>query len=444
MRELFPGWVPPDEKTLDQYWSEATFAVDTSVLLDLYRFSEEARDGLLKALRSFEERLWIPHQVGLEFHRNRLGVLLDQREAENSLLKQLDQIRGNLDEQLSQLLRGAGRRDLAPLREAIDGGFDSLREKLKEAEKEHTKGLGDSIREDPIYEEVVELCAERVGSPFDDERQATVIEDAERRFESQTPPGYLDSGKDEKTKYGDVILWHQLCEQALETGKPVVLIADDRKSDWVWEVRGKTIGPRPELVAEMSERAGVGFHLYTPTRFLEMWERKGGGQNVEPDVLVEIESSGKKGPSESTLAQIGKLLDSSALASTYHWPVLRRGVRVVNSVASDHVDLAMEFRPSGGIDLPQRFRATTRSPSGDVVVANATPKLIDQPNLGLVFNLRYPEDFLDAADLYPGNYTVTWEALFTDSEGQVERVLMLARDSFRITPSSAAPDGRLS
>jgi|GEM_PF-2297730 len=440
MRDLFPGWVPPDEATLDQYWNEATFAVDTSVLLDLYRFSEEARQGLLKALRAFGSRLWIPHQVGLEFHRNRLGVLLDQREAENNLLRQLDQIRENLDEQLSQLLKGAGRRDLAPLREAIDEGFDSLRENLKEVEKEHTKGLGESIRDDPIYEEVVELCAERVGMAFDDKRQAAVIEDAERRFESQTPPGYLDRGKDEKTKYGDVILWHQLCERALETGKPVVLIADDRKSDWVWEVRGKTIGPRPELVAEMSERAGVGFHLYTPIRFLEMWEQREGGQNVEPDVLAEIEGSGKKDPPEPSVSTIGELLDVGGLETQYHWPAFQRPALVLSSVASSHVDLAMEFRPSGVNDVPGSFRVTVRSPAGDRVSAKALPTSVSPDNLGLVFNLRYPSDFLDAGDLYPGNYSVTWEALFTNSDGLLERILMLGHDSFRITRKKKAAD----
>src|SRR3954451_24282269 len=105
MRELFPGWTPADPQTLERYWGEATLAVDTSVLLDLYRFSHEARSGLLEALRSFGDRLWVPHQVAYEFHRNRLGVLLDQREAEGALLGELDSIRNEIDEQLSKRLR---------------------------------------------------------------------------------------------------------------------------------------------------------------------------------------------------------------------------------------------------------------------------------------------------------------------------------------------------
>src|ERR1043165_2018462 len=214
MRDLFPGWVPPDEATLDRYWNEATFAVDASVLLDLYRFSEKTRTGLLTALRSFDDRLWIPHQVGLEFHRNRFGVLLAQREAEGNLLSGLGQIKEELIKQLGERLKGAGRRDLDPLREAIDAGFDRLRQSLMEAEKEHTKGLGESISEDPIYDEVADLCETRVGEPFDLDRQSEVFGDAEERFRTKTPPGYLDMEKDEDRKYGDVILCHHLLNRA--------------------------------------------------------------------------------------------------------------------------------------------------------------------------------------------------------------------------------------
>lgn len=432
MRDLFPGWVPPDEQTLDRYWNEATFAVDTSVLLDLYRFSEEARSGLLKALRSFEERLWIPHQVGLEFHRNRLGVLLDQREAENNLLRELGQIRQDLDEQLSQLLRGAGRRDLAPLRDAIDGGFDSLKEKLKEAEKEHTKGLGDSIRDDPIYEEVVELCAGRVGQPFDDERQTAVIADAEERFRSETPPGYLDADKDEKTKYGDVILWHQLCERAKKTEKPVVLIADDQKADWVWEVRGKTIGPRPELVAEMNEKARVGFHLYTPTRFLQVWEQREGGREVEPEVLAEIEGSTEK-KKQST-----RIRSSSPIVGTIPWH-LGTGVDVNpdpwqahHSVGREQVELILEFSPRGRREHPDWIEIAVRSPDAEF---RSVPVAVSSISESIVYVARYPADFGGSIPLALGTYEVIWRGYFPDKEGPMQIMQILARDLFAVTGS---------
>src|SRR5690349_1282125 len=217
MRDQFPGWIPPDETTLESYWSEATFAVDASVLLDLYRFSEQARTSLLSTLRSFGERLWIPHQVVLEFHQNRFNVLFAQRHAEDNLLSELERLRADLHEQLGKRLKAAGRRDLAPLQEAIDEGFEQLRTKLKEAEKAHTQGLGETIGDDPVYEEVESLCEGQMGSPFTSQRCKEVLADARERFRMEVPPGYLDKDKPEDRRYGDVVLWHQLCEKAKET-----------------------------------------------------------------------------------------------------------------------------------------------------------------------------------------------------------------------------------
>lgn len=195
MRDLFPGWSPPDERTLSRYWDEASFALDSSVLLDLYRFSEETRSELLKALRSLDDRLWIPHQVADEFHRNRFNVLLEQRNAEARLLSKLDSIRQGLDDELSEALKSAGRRDPAPLQDVIDPAFADLKEKLLDLEKRHTKGLGNSIRDDPVYEAILTICEGKVGSPFDDARYTEILEDGEKRLESETPPGYLDSDK---------------------------------------------------------------------------------------------------------------------------------------------------------------------------------------------------------------------------------------------------------
>lgn len=394
MRDLFPGWVPPSEETLNRYWEEATFAVDASVLLDLYRFSSEAREGLLAALRSFGSRLWIPNQVALEFHRNRFGVLLDQREAEGKLLQELDGIQTELDDQLSQRLRGAGRRDLAPLREAIKSAFNDLRKKLQEAEKEHTAGLGESIQEDPIYDEVVDLCNGRVGPAFGSEDYVRVVEDAKKRFASKVPPGYLDAEKEEEHRYGDVIIWHQICKRAEQTKKPVVLVADDRKTDWVWEVRGKTLGPRPELVAEMQERAGVGFHLYTPGRLLQVWEDRGGGAGVEPDVLKEIEDPRSSDVITESVDQVWQSVKESAPR-----PII---LRPVSQVLDDFVFLAMD----GEIDSAFEAHLIVRGPD------NASASVIlnsDQPGRGrLPIFALYPEDFTPTPTLMSGAYVVSW------------------------------------
>jgi len=429
MRDLFPGWVPPDETTLARYWEEATFAVDASVLLDLYRFSQEARGGLLEVLRSFGDRLWVPHQVAFEFHRNRFGVLLDQRETEDTLLGELDPIRREIDEQLSQRLRGAGRRDLAPLREAIDDGFSKLREKLQEAEKAHTEGLGGSIREDPIYDEVVELCNGRIGAAFDEERLAEVHANAEERLAKEIPPGYLDAKKDGDARFGDVVLWHQLCAKANETGKPMVLIADDQKADWVWEVRGKTLGPRPELVAEMQEVAEVGFHIYTPARLVQMWEERGEGHEVEEGVLDEI-----KAPTIYFDASVGESLlqrwkrFNLAAQKTVSWAPEDYLVVAKHRFVDDGVELVLAVGASMASVAPLGIRIEVTDPSGSVSSKEVmTPS--DQATYELV--TRFPDQFEVVSPLSPGKYLAQWFAIGVHRGGQFfESDRLIAHTSF--------------
>jgi hypothetical protein len=446
VRDSFPGWVPPDRETLDRYWREGIFAVDTSVLLDLYRFSAEAREGLLEALRSFGDRLWIPHQVAFEFHRNRFGVLLAQRDAEEKLLSELKGIELGLDDQLSKLLRGAGRRDLEPLRDAVTDGFKDLRQKLQKAEQAHTEGLGKSIQEDPIYEEVEKLCAGRIGPEFAKPEMATVIEDAEERILAERPPGYLDNGKTGEAKFGDVVVWHQLCAMAEARRLPVVLVADDRKDDWVWEERGKTLGPRPELVAEMRGKAGVGFHLYTPSRLFELWKDRQEGDDEQNEILEEIRRPSLAEASKSLLEnwekrrqQVG-LIDPDLLDAWWK----PRANPLVASAVSDlrfsggEWELSLKFVPNDVDGLTPGIRARVRDDREEL-------STVDYPvGMGVVGRartilLRYPYNFPDAASLRPGQYTVEWMAFA--HQRPADRVVgeiseELARDVFYVTGPS--------
>jgi hypothetical protein len=453
VRKDFPGWVPPEQATLDRYWREATFAVDTSVLLDLYRFSADAREGLLAALRSFGDRLWIPHQVALEFHRNRFGVLLAQRDAEEKLLNELEGIQRELDGQLSQLLRGAGRRDLDPLRDAITESFEALRASLQKAEQAHTEGLGKSVQEDPIYEEVESLFADRVGQPFAEADLAAVIEDAKARISDERPPGYLDDGKSGDARYGDVIVWHQLCVMAERKKLPVVLVADDRKADWVWEERGKTLGPRPELVAEMRKKAEVGFYLYTPSRLFELWKDRQGGEDERSEILEEIRSPSlieapksifaerPPGPRFTAKGTVESFRKGSRMAPT--------SPRLVDSAMSSlEFDdgewvLSLQFVPNEIDGQTPGVRARVDDDRGNSAVVDY-PIGMGVPGRLRTLVLRYPLNFLGAHDLLPGRYSVEWSAFSHQRhQGAVIGEIRedLARDAFYTLPRPGESEG---
>ena len=75
MKELFPGYYRPSEDEFSDLWKNCVFILDTNVLLNLYRYSEESRNDFIKVLHKIETRLWIPHQVALEFQENRTKVI---------------------------------------------------------------------------------------------------------------------------------------------------------------------------------------------------------------------------------------------------------------------------------------------------------------------------------------------------------------------------------
>ena len=440
MRDMFPGWTPPADATLDQYWQQGTVAVDASVLLDLYRFSREARSNLLEVLRSFGERLWVPHQVAYEFHRNRFGVLLAQREAEDALLGELDGIRHDIDEQLSKRLRGVGRRDVAPLRKAIEDGFSGLREQLQEVEKAHTEGLGDSIREDPIYEEVVELCGDRIGKAFEGERLKEVLADAENRLKNEIPPGYLDADKDGDGRFGDMILWHQLCDRARVTKKPVILVADDQKADWVWEVRGKVLGPRPELVAEMREKADVGFHLYTPARLLQVWQEREEGREVAEGVLDEIEEPATGGLTEWERTPSWTEAAAQRGFQPTIWPAGGMQGTAGHRFADGEIELTLAVRVITGQEYPLRVSVAVTDPSGVVSTFTFGSLLLQAAHHQLA--VPYPGSFPGVDELQSGAYGIEWRAA-TEVPGELfSPDILVARHFFALsTPSSQDASG---
>jgi hypothetical protein len=139
---------------------------------------------------------------------------------------------------------------------------------------------------DPIRDRLDILLSGKIGPPPNDQAQIDMLSaDGDQRFNSKIPPGFADIDKDKNPheaifyhdglcyhrKFGDLILWKQLLNHAKENNvKSVLFITSDRKEDWWWREKGKTIGPRPELVREISRVANVElFWLYSSDQFLE-------------------------------------------------------------------------------------------------------------------------------------------------------------------------------
>lgn len=268
MKDRFQQFRRPTDAEFKTLWAESTIVLDANVLLNAYRYSDTTRRQLLQLLRRLRKRLWIPHQAALEFHRSRLEVMFERRNAFAAVRETIEGSRKALLEKLSTLYRDTAM-DPSVLMAGLEQAYAALLAALLEHEKEAVEPTS-SPDEDPIWRSVLELFNGRTGDPYDEKTYEAVCKTGQERFASGKPPGYADQAKGGTDQFGDFILWRQMLDHARLSQKPMLLVTDDRKEDWWLKVHGRTISPRPELVAEMKDTGGVSFYMYQPDQFMTM------------------------------------------------------------------------------------------------------------------------------------------------------------------------------
>jgi hypothetical protein len=256
MRKTFPGYYRPTEDEFSELWNTCLFVLDANVLLNLYRYSPETSEEFIGILNEMSDRLWVPHQVALEYQRRRLDVIEIQVDAHveiQNLLKKLG-------DKLPSL-----RRDTDRSLERINSIFTEVEKELNERKREYL----DLLNDDCLRDTITSLFEGKVGSPYSTEQLNEIYKKGEVRYEHEIPPGYLDArDKEGMRKYGDLVLWFQVIDKAQETKKPIILVTDDRKDDWWLQRKGRLIGPRPELAEEILSQAGVSFYMYRADQFM--------------------------------------------------------------------------------------------------------------------------------------------------------------------------------
>lgn len=263
-------------------WKQAIFVLDANLLLNLYRYSAKTRQEYMDLLRhpKIHERVWVPHQAALEYQENRLAVISQQRKACDDFKTQLDKV-------LKQLLN---ERSHPFISENLLGDLKTLNDRIVQELSDIAGALEQLQKFDGIREEITELLESRVGSPFSEEDIKTIHQEAELRTKFGRPPGFSDAKKDGPKRYGDFVIWRQILDKASAVKKPVIFITDDGKEDWWWHHEGRTIGPRPELRAEMYERAVQRFHMYSSSSFMQ-YANKFLHAKVSEEAIEEVKES---------------------------------------------------------------------------------------------------------------------------------------------------------
>lgn len=288
MKSSFPGHFANGSADVKEIWENCLFVLDANVLLSLYRFSDATRIELLKVFSSLQERLWIPHQVALEYLSNRLTVIGEQVKSYEETVKKVEGLKKSLEN----------------VNQAPFVSFETQKEVAKVFEELNKEFLQNKdvhegrIYSDDIKDELEKLFEGRVGAPYSKEEMEGFITNGKARYDEKIPPGFMDAKKggdsdlfaDRCKPFGDYFVWLQMIDKAKNSGVPIIFVTGDVKDDWWLNFQGKTIGPLPALIQEFQLETSTKFYMYTPHKFLER-ANKHLQQEVSRVAVEEIKSS---------------------------------------------------------------------------------------------------------------------------------------------------------
>jgi len=314
MRDSFRGWHGLSASDADELWRNGLIVTDTNVLLDLYRLTPESRKSLLSALQSVQGRLWIPHQVGLEFHKSRDQVRGDTRKSHAELAQRLSTDTRKLIKLVAELrVFNPAIDSNESLRKAFGSSADSLGAELKTAMTEYDEAG------DVVLDELDRLFPEaRIGRPFRAEREETERREALRRIEFKVPPGFADNGKAGDLRFGDYFLWRQLMDRSIAMQTGAIFITRDEKEDW--RKGGRVL---PDLAYEFEQVTGSLVHVMHPDTFIRESVERGlwtPEDNDDVDSVVEDYERVSRADAEAAQA----ILEAEAANNWWVSPSLQR------------------------------------------------------------------------------------------------------------------------
>ncbi|MFE1016569.1 PIN-like domain-containing protein [Streptomyces sp. NPDC058794] len=293
-------------------------AIDSSVLLDLYRVTPTARKEMIDSLLAIKENLWVPHQVALEFHRNRVEAARDQLSFYDETCKSLETAQNQALQRLNEFANRSALDDNEKrrLKEPLESAFRVAIERVKSHQGVFDLTISRVLNDDPVLKALAELLDGKVGQPLSEEDYVKAQAEAARRRDGRIPPGYKDRAK-RTNPDGDYLWWEQTLIKAAEVSKSVLIISNDEKEDWINKRLDFSLGPREELVEEMRQRAGVSLRIINFATFLEA-ARVGSAVSVSRETLSQANIARRQGEKRAK-----RIFVSTTIVESYEAFILR-------------------------------------------------------------------------------------------------------------------------
>lgn len=278
MRAEFIGYFEPTAEETQRLWSNALIALDTNVLLGLYRMPRSSREEIIDVLKMVRPRLWVPYHVMVEYHSNRLKVLQSEYAAAGEMAEHVGRAWSEFKSSISKEKYGERACWVEMSKYIEELGQQVVKMKnLAKVERESYIAPRD---EDVVRAFLQELLQGRIGARPANQQEVDVAEEvAKARYDKGLGPGALDTAKtgvhyvdglQYQRQYGDYMVWSQILAHCKsQSVDDLIFVTSDIKDDWWLETRGSGgKKPQPELVMEMRRVAGVtNFGMYTLATF---------------------------------------------------------------------------------------------------------------------------------------------------------------------------------
>lgn len=261
MKDIYSSYNKKSDTEIKHMWDNGLITFDANVLLNLYRYSPGTRKEILKLVEKLAKKIFLTHQAGLEYSKNRFEVISEQEKTHQEFLTNICKIEDDL--------KSKSKHPFLP--EKLQSKLTQVFSEVKLDIEKSKSYYSNLIKNDDIHDNLERLFRDKIEEGFNENKIEEIYIEGKKRFEKKIPPGFEDEkDKEGHNMFGDLILWKQIIQKAKKEKKSVLLVTDEKKKDWWWKLKnGKLLGPRYELMEEIRKEANVSFHIYSTERFIE-------------------------------------------------------------------------------------------------------------------------------------------------------------------------------
>lgn len=282
MTEMFKGYSDYSEDEYKNIWENSIIVVDSNILLNFYRYSEETRNNIFKILEKLKDRLWIPYQVGKEFFDNKNKVMVNS-------YNEYDTLNTSLRKKIQEAKEETNKRKNNQLncKTEINNVLDATMKQIEEMLNKEKISKKPKFEKNAIERKMLELFNDSIGEKIAGDEFEKMKQEGIRRFEQEIPPGYKDDQKDEN---GDYYIFYSMIKEAKDKNKDVIFITDDVKEDWFNIINGEKHGGRSELLNEFYKESNQLLIIYTSDGFMEAYNKNLGKDLVDERTISELKT----------------------------------------------------------------------------------------------------------------------------------------------------------